>query len=92
MFTEQNKSADVPTHDKHSDGDPHQGCTDGIYVTKILRGEEQRISPERVHKTTIDNSEHDEPEKQQHLVFPEMQEQQLNRKRKIKSFKPCFHE
>ena len=75
MFAEQNKSADIPAHDEHPDGDTHQGSADGINIAKILRRKEQRICAEGIHKATIYHQEHYEPKKQKDLVFPEVQEQ-----------------
>ena len=77
MPAEQNKTADVPAHDKHTNGYADNGGADSIYIAKVFRRQVQGIRAECFHKRTVYRAEQDKPEKQEHLVFPEMQKQQV---------------
>ena len=80
MFAEQDEGADIPAHDKHGDGCTHQCGTDRIDISQIFRGQVKRISAECIHEAAVDNRKQNKPKHQQYLVFPKVQEQQLNRK------------
>jgi hypothetical protein len=77
MPAKQDKAADIPAHDKHSDRHAYYGRTDSIYISQVLRRQVKRIRSKRLHESTADGAEQDQPENQEHLVFPEMQKQKL---------------
>ena len=54
MAAEQNKCGNVPAHDKHADGNPHNRCTYRIYITQIFRSQEQCISTKCLHEAAVD--------------------------------------
>ena len=91
MFTEQDKGADIPAHDKHANRGANESGADGIYIAKEFRCKIERIRTECVHETSVDSTKHDKPKEKQNLVFSKMQEQQLNWERIYKPFKPGFH-
>lgn len=92
MPAKQDERTDIPAHDKHADRHADQGSANGIDITQVFRRQVQGVGAKRMHKATIDRTEQDEPKKQEHLVFPEMQEQQLYGKRINKPFQPGLHE
>ena len=95
MAAEQNEGGNIPAHDEHANGHTHDGSTDGVHIAKIFRSQEQRIGTKAFHEAAVYHAEHDDPECKQHLVLPEMQEDQLYRKRVEYTpqvlCKRCFH-
>ena len=78
MTAEQDKGGDVPAHDKHAYGHAHDGSADGIDIPQVFRSQEEGIGPEVFHERAVHYAEHDHPEEQEYLVFPEMKEKQLH--------------
>ena len=37
MLAEENKAANIPAHDKHTDRNTDNGCTESIDITQIFR-------------------------------------------------------
>jgi hypothetical protein len=64
MFAEQNKRADIPAHDEHTNGSSNQSRTDGIHIIQVFGCQEKRISPECIHETAVYHSKKDKPKKQ----------------------------
>ena len=77
MPAKQDEAADIPTHDKHTDRHAYNGVTDRVYISQVLWRQIESVRPERLHEFTADGTKQDQPENQEHLVFPEMQKQKL---------------
>ena len=75
MAAEKDKGGNVPADNEHTDGDSNNRRPERIYAAQVFRSQIKRIGAKSVHECTIDSAKENEPESQQHLVFPEMQEQ-----------------
>jgi hypothetical protein len=75
----QNECSNMPTHDKHSDGHTNKAKTDWGNISEIFWRQVQRIGAKCLHENSINSAEEYKPEKEQNLVSPEMQEDQLYR-------------
>ena len=82
----------MPAHDKYSDGNTDNSKTHRRNISQIFRSEEKWVGSKIFHKQTINREEKNDPEYKQHLVPPEMKENQLYRQGKIKTAEPRFHE
>jgi hypothetical protein len=91
MLAEKNKRADVPAHEEHADRYADKCRAYRIHISKVFRSQVQGIGAKSLHERAIHRAEQDKPKQKQYLVFPEMQEEQLDGKRVIKTVKPCFH-
>jgi len=85
IAAEQNECGNMPAHDKHAHGNTHNRKTYGRDISKIFRSEVQRIRAEAFHEHAIHSTKENKPEYKQHLVSPEVQENQLYGKRIIET-------
>ena len=82
----QNKSGDIPAHDKNAQRNTYNGSTQRIYLAQVFRRKKQGICTITFHKTTVDGTTQYIPEYQQYLELSEMKNKKLNRKRSNKYF------
>ena len=75
MTTEQDEGGDVPTHDKHSDGNTYESEAEYSNISQVFRSKKKWICPIVFHESPVDGSKEHEPEYKQNLVPSEMKEQ-----------------
>ena len=80
MAAEEDKSGDVPAHDKHTHRCANEQGADGIHLTKIFRREEKRFGSTGLHQSPAYRCKKQEPEQKQDLIFTKMKKEQLNGK------------
>ena len=78
MPAEKNEGGNVPAHDKDANGNSHDGGSKSIYISQVFRPQEKRFGAKAFHEATTYYRKKEDPEYQQHLVFSEMQEKELN--------------
>src|SRR5262249_46997676 len=91
MTAEKYESGYMPAHDEHTDGNAHNSKADGAYIAEVFGCQEKRIGAEGFHESSIDRTKQNEPEYEQYLVLPEVEEKKLYGKRVIKTSEPFFH-
>ena len=87
----QNKSRDIPTHNKHANCKTNYRRAQHIYFTKVFRSKKKRVGTKRMHEVTCYRSAKNIPEDQQYLVTSEMQQEQLHRQGMPKTNQVFFH-
>jgi hypothetical protein len=75
MPAEQDKSGDIPAHDKNARGKTYDRGTCGTHITQVFRREKEGRGTIGAHKTSIQCAEQDQPEDQQNLEFFDVQQQ-----------------
>ena len=75
MLAVEYKTADIPAHNKHAYRKPNDPSTESIYIIHVFRRQVKRIRTKKLHECSVDRTKQNQPEQQQHLVFPAVQEQ-----------------
>ena len=78
MLTEQDESGNIPTHDENANRHSHNGKADGRNIPQVLWRKEQGIGTKAFHEATVDDTKHEEPEKQDELILSKVEEDQLD--------------
>jgi hypothetical protein len=78
MPAKKNERGNVPAHDKQSNGHSKNGCAERINIAKVFGRKEKSFRAKAFHETSINNTEQNEPEDQEYLVFPEVQKKHLH--------------
>ncbi len=73
----------MPGHHKGAERNAEDKGTVKAQASEIFRRQEKGIYAKGFGKSAVYRAEQDKPEKEQYLVFPEMQNEQLNGKRII---------
>ena len=65
----------MPGHHKGAEGNAEDKCTVKAQASEIFRCKEKGIYAEGFGESAVYRAEQDKPEKEQYLVFPEMQDE-----------------
>lgn len=82
-----NEGGDVPGHDKNAHRRTEQGHAYKINPTQIFGSEKQGIGTKMRSEFPLNSQENNDPKRQQELVFPPMQQEQLYRQEAIEAAK-----
>ena len=75
MTAKEDKSGDVPAHDKDPGSHSHDGKAGSAYHAEVFRGEKKGVGPIAFHKPTVQRTEKSQPKYQQDLKLLYMQQQ-----------------